>query len=279
MCRQVEFQVVARVQVQAAFAVDVEEAGPGPHLFRQIAAGRGSGDPGPRGDVGERAVAVIAVQDVGAEIAEVDVGPAVVVIVRHGDSQTERRTGHAGLLAHVTEPPSAEVLIEGVPRRPCTGCPRQHGAVGKINVNQAVAVVIERGQAGRHRLGDVVPAARSVEVLERDPGRRRDIDQPDGEGRGIRFFPSPATRRRRGRLRSHARPLAVRLDATGSLYPVREGICGRGGRGARRGGCRFPDGGRRSDAGRHAHAVASATAATRRKRVDRSTFSHSACYT
>ena len=59
------------------------------------------GHAGLRGHVGERAVAVVAVEHVRAEVVEVEVGIAVVVVVADRDAEPVARVAHAGLVGHV----------------------------------------------------------------------------------------------------------------------------------------------------------------------------------
>ena len=98
-----ELDVVGDVQVQVAVAVDVQKAGPGADLLAVADAGRG-------GHVGERAVAVVAVQHVRAEVAHVEVRVAVVVVVADGDAQPVAGVRHARRSADVRELANRPVL-------------------------------------------------------------------------------------------------------------------------------------------------------------------------
>src|SRR5436309_2084214 len=75
---QRDVDVRGDVQIQVAVAVGVEESGSG------VPAGRL--DTRLRGDVLEGAVAAVAIEHVGAEVREQDVGPAVAVVVGHRDA-------------------------------------------------------------------------------------------------------------------------------------------------------------------------------------------------
>ena len=97
-------------QIELAVVVVVEEPG-----ARAPAAGRHAG---PRGDVGERAVAVVAVERVAAVARDVEVGEAVVVVVadRHAHAVVVlRHPGQPRLLGDVGERAVGGLPIEPVP--------------------------------------------------------------------------------------------------------------------------------------------------------------------
>ena len=70
-----ELEIIGHEQIQIAVAVGIQEAGPAP-------ASRPSATPAAAAHVGERPVAVVPVQDFGAEIADVQIGKPVLVVVR-----------------------------------------------------------------------------------------------------------------------------------------------------------------------------------------------------
>src|SRR5215471_183709 len=91
--RKVPIQITAHEQVEVTVVVIVEE--------------RGAGAPSARGysrlcsSVGKRAVPVIDIENVLAEVSNVDIRIAVVVHIRHGDALTESAAGHSRLLRHI----------------------------------------------------------------------------------------------------------------------------------------------------------------------------------
>ena len=74
------------------------------------------------------------VQDVGAEVVQVNVGPAVIVVIGHRNPQPEGRAGDARLHRHVAESPTTQVLVQGVTWRGVVPNARQRRAVGEVNV-------------------------------------------------------------------------------------------------------------------------------------------------
>ena len=158
-----EVHVVGDVQVQVAVAVHVQKAGARPHLIAVGHAGLPS-------HVGERAVAVVLVEHVGAEIVHVQVQVAVVVVVGDGNAQPVAGVAHSGLLGHVGELPVAVVAIQGVAGSLSDFRPGQRRPVEKIDVLVAVSIVVEQRQSRRYGFHDVASSRTTVGVLESDPG-------------------------------------------------------------------------------------------------------------
>ncbi len=84
---KVKVDVVGDHEIDEAIAVVVAESGAG--------GPAAVGDSGFCGHVGEGAVAVVAIENIPAEAGDVDVGPAIVVVVAHGAAHREARRGNA----------------------------------------------------------------------------------------------------------------------------------------------------------------------------------------
>ena len=121
--------------------VVVEEAGAGAPL------GGPAGDAGLRGDVGERAVAVVPEQDVRTDRGDVEIEEAVVVDVADRDAGLVGPAAHggdSGLGGDVGERAVVIVVVQRV---------RRVGrAVDEVEILEAVVVVVERGDAGAEGL-------------------------------------------------------------------------------------------------------------------------------
>ena len=115
MFLEAEGNVVGDVQVQVAVLVGIQKTSAGTHLMARRHAGLAR-------DVGERAVAVVAVEYVRAEVVQVKIQIAVVVVVARGTRQARIRVSPTpGLLGHIGESPVAIVAIQarfGGLRRP-----------------------------------------------------------------------------------------------------------------------------------------------------------------
>ena len=113
-------------------------------------------DSGFAGDVGKSAVAVVVKQDVVSPEAAEQVVPAVVVVVAHADAGLPAGAPQAGFFGDVGESAVAIVFVEmrggSLAGRPVgvEAC-----AVGQINVQPAVVVVVEKGQAAAFGFDDV----------------------------------------------------------------------------------------------------------------------------
>ncbi len=154
--------VTRDVEVEPAVAVVVEERRAEAPEVDQGAANR-------RG-VAERAVAVVEVQDVGAEVRQVEVGLAVIVDVAHGHAVAEAAEAHARPFGHVLESEVAEVAIEPVAHRRVGRGQRQGAGAGEIQVLPAVAVVVEHGDPAPEGGREMLHGVEAAGVDERDPG-------------------------------------------------------------------------------------------------------------
>src|SRR5262249_58256514 len=102
-------------------------------------------DAGGGRDIGEGAVAVVPVEDVGPQRGHKDVDEAVIVVVAERTPHSVRGTADAGLLGYVRELSGAVVVEELVlPRR-----------VDEVDVEPAIVVVVEEPAPGSHGLDDV----------------------------------------------------------------------------------------------------------------------------
>ena len=175
-------------------------------------------EPGFRGHVGEGAVAVVVVERVAMNAADEDVLVAVVVVVANG---------HAGIVAGAREARFLGDVLEGavaVVVKQAVGVFRRSllkgldiGAVGEEDIQLAVVVVVEDGDAAGHRLGRV--ALRGFAAIQREGnGTERKMD---GRG-GLLLRSRPAGKQCQDtRQQNNERISAVKapLGRAGTLHP------------------------------------------------------------
>ncbi len=139
---EVDLHVAAHEEVEVAVLVVVGEAAarrPAAALYPRLL-----------GDVGERAVPVVAVEPVPAEGGDVEVRGAIPVHVGHAHPHPPARVRHPGGLGHVHELPVAQVPVERALRGPgVLGCLHGQG-IDEVDVEEAVTVEIEEGHASAH---------------------------------------------------------------------------------------------------------------------------------
>ena len=111
---------------------------------------------------------VVAVEDVGAVVGDEEVGVAVAVVVRGCDAETVAGVGAAAVGGDVGEGVCSCVAVEPIDRRLVRGMTGQIGAVGEIEVEAVVAVVVEEGGSGTEGFDVVVGAGKAVVVDEVD---------------------------------------------------------------------------------------------------------------
>ena len=166
---QVEVDIVGDEEVGVAVAVVVAEDGAGGPAFVDVEAGR-------FGDVGEGAVAVVAIEDDAAEAGDDEVGAAVVVEVADGGAHGPAGIADAGFVGDVGEGAVVVVVVEGAAGFLAVEGHGDAGRVGEVDVGVAVAVVVDEGDAATHGFDDVFLVG-AGEVLEVDVGGGGDVDK------------------------------------------------------------------------------------------------------
>ena len=107
----VEVEVIGNVEVDESVAIDIAEyGGRAPPLFLY-----------PRGARGERTIPVVAIEDIGSIVGQIEIGIPVVVDVGHCDTLAESPIAHSGLLCHIGERPGSVVSEETIRLTGLTG--------------------------------------------------------------------------------------------------------------------------------------------------------------
>ena len=189
---QGEVDVVGHEQIDVAVPVVVQECCAGaPAILRRDHRIR---------DIGERAVAIVAVQRVGAEVRDVQVQIAVVVVVTHGQAHAVAAVAEARFIGHVHEPlghdavrPNLQIVavqtiatfgslqsirVDAIGVRQCAERERLHG----IHIQVAIAVVIKQPAPGARNLREVILTGSAGGVNEVQAGDLGDINEPDLAG-------------------------------------------------------------------------------------------------
>src|ERR1700730_3674130 len=137
-----------------------------------------------RGDISERAIAIIVVQNVAAKICDVQVLESVVIVIPDGDSHPVTDVADAGLLRDIFEL-KLSGLAQQIPEQPIAGLPSGRGrklrtarilsrierrALQQIDVQIAIVVVIEERNARPHDFWhqEVTGCAGEMAELEAD---------------------------------------------------------------------------------------------------------------
>ena len=167
--RAVGVHVVHHPQIEIAVTIQIgERAARAPTRIADVRRG---------GDVGERAVAAIAVEHVGPVVGDVQVGAAVAVDVASAGAHPVLAMADPGTLGDVGERAVAAVAVEPMLRPLRDRCIGKRPAVDDEDVDPAVAVVVEEQPARSHRLDEMFVGAGAVGMAKRDAGLVRDIDE------------------------------------------------------------------------------------------------------
>src|SRR5580658_9756940 len=140
-------------------------------------------------NVGKGAIAVVMKQYVMPPEGAKQVVPAIVVIIAHADTGLPTGAPQSRFLGHIGKGAVAVVLVEVsgrfLPWRPMRVEPI---AIGKVNVQPPVLVVVEKGQSaslGLYNYPLVIDGAPHVGDVQ--TGLLRHIDEVDRRRRGIRY--------------------------------------------------------------------------------------------
>ena len=198
--RRIEVDVVGDEQIEAAVAVVVEEAAAGAPALRR------SRHAGLLGHVGERAVAVVVVEDVAAPVADEQIVEAVVVVVADAAALSPARMRQPGLARHVGEGAVAVVVEQVTGRLRRLHRRIEAGAVHQEDVQPAVVVVVEQRDTAAHLLEQellVDGAAGTFTACDRPAGsgdvgeQRRRCKRPHPAARAADTRPAqPSVRRK-----------------------------------------------------------------------------------
>src|SRR5207244_377224 len=101
---------------------------------------------------------VVVVQAILAVISDVQILPAVIVVVAHADSLSPARSRQTRFERYVAESAVMIIAIKLIGRRLSSGEPFQSGAIHDEDVGPAVVVIIENRNAGAGCLDDVLLA-------------------------------------------------------------------------------------------------------------------------
>jgi hypothetical protein len=154
--------VVGDEQIQQPVVVVIDPGGGyRPHFLAGVSA---AAHAGLRRHIGKRAIAVVVEELVAVDVGDEDVGPAVVIIVADGNAHAVTGAGQPGLFGDVGERQVAVVVEQAVAElRAVLGEPGHGAAVDEVDIEQAVAVVIEQATPATMVSGCSLAAAGAVE--------------------------------------------------------------------------------------------------------------------
>ena len=161
-------EVVADVEVEVAVVVEVGKGGRG----RPVAI---APQAGPIGDVLERPVAAVAIERVGSPAGDEEVGMAVVVDVADGHAVpvASLHPADAGSVARIVKRAVALVPKQSIARVGPVGPGREDASLDDVDIEPAIAVVVEQTNPAGHRLGNLAETRASIVEGESKAGLRQ----------------------------------------------------------------------------------------------------------
>ena len=164
---EVEVDVVGDEEIGPAVGVVVAKGGTG-------GPGVVGRETGWRGDVGEGAVTVVAVEDDAAEAGDEQVRPAIVVVVSDDCTHGPAGRADAGGIGDVGEGAIVIVTVESAFGWFSSEGHGDAGGVGEVDIGPAVAVEVDEGDTAAHGFDDVALLGRG-EVAEVNTGGGGDV--------------------------------------------------------------------------------------------------------
>ena len=177
----IERQEVAHHEVGPAVQIVIPEGDPDTPLGKSVQL-FGAAQAKGVGDIGKGPVAVVAVEDVRTVVQQVDVHVAVPIVVERTRSHAPMPVVHTGLSGLFGERPVPVVAVQFV-RRVGEGASGgiadalEVRPVQQVQVEIAVAVVVEHGDTRATALEDVLIGRIAERVAEVNPGSFGDIGE------------------------------------------------------------------------------------------------------
>ncbi len=221
--RQIQIDVVGDEQIELAVAVVVHKCAAG------VPALAIAGDAGLLAHIGERAVAVVVVENILAEVGDEQIFEAVVVVVADADALSPAGVRHAGLRGDVGEGAVA-IVLEQMRGGFLSGREAfQTRAVHQENIQPAVVVVVVESDAAAGGLQQIfVLVLAAVDGFGVESGFAGDVDEAQSQAgcRVLRVRRRPEKMRATGgepaREHSPGKARAPICSATGETYGVKK---------------------------------------------------------
>src|SRR5215475_205239 len=132
-------------------------------------------DAGFLGDVGKRTVSIVVIQLVSAKAGDVEICPAIVVVIGRTRSHAEAGHTNTGLRGHIGERTVLIIAVQTMPGSRRFLLVGEGTTIHKENIRPAIVVVIEDDAAASHRFGHVLLRTRAVFVLKSDSRSGGDV--------------------------------------------------------------------------------------------------------
>jgi hypothetical protein len=132
------------------------------------------------GDIGERAVAAIVVQHVRPEARDVQIDPAIVVVVAGAGTHSVPALADTGATGHVLERSIAAVVKQAMLRLPGDRWIGDRSTIDEKEIDPAIVVVVEKQTSRPHRFDQEFLCRCAVDVLKRDAGIACHLGELDG---------------------------------------------------------------------------------------------------
>src|SRR5882724_7506589 len=167
---QVEVHVICHVEVEIAVAVIISKRSARAPASRVA-------DPSLHRDVAKRSVTIIFIKEGTSKTGDIEVVPAVVVVIPYRRSKAPAALCQAGLLRHVGERPVMVVVIQLARRASARFQIFEGRTVDQENVRPAVVVIVDKSNAPAQRFHDVQLLRAAARQMKVDPRGARHVHE------------------------------------------------------------------------------------------------------
>ena len=106
-------------------------------------------------DVSKCSVAVVVIKNIAAITCDIEIDPAIAVIIGSGDAHTKTGSSHSCFVGDVSESAVMIIMVEGVLQRGRRCKEIRWSTVDQINIHPTVVVIIQKGTTGADRFRQV----------------------------------------------------------------------------------------------------------------------------
>src|SRR6266404_2349892 len=152
----IEIDEPAHEQIQAPIVVVIE-----PYRARRPAR---RGHTSLCRNIGERAIAIIVVENAASVLRYIQVGPTFSVIVAHRDAHSVAASADARLLRHIRECSVSIVVIDGIAQGRLRIVEITAPAVYEINVHPAAVVIVDERATGAGSFRQIIFRGAAVDM-------------------------------------------------------------------------------------------------------------------
>ena len=144
---QIEIDVIRHDQIDKTVAIVIAKSG------AQLTIGLPHSGLGR--DIGKGAVTIVPIKNIPAKAGDIKVGPAIIIKISDGAAHRETGMANARFFGDVGKSPIVIVVIKRAARLFTVPGHLHRRRIGEVNIQPAIAIVVEQNHPATHRFHDV----------------------------------------------------------------------------------------------------------------------------